>query len=193
MESRWNAPFAADVDTNISALDEWTFGGSRASRLLYVTLSTGVGGGLLVDGKIYRGSDGAHPEVGHQSINFRCSRPDRIECECGAPDCLEALVSGNGIRRIYGVPAEDLQEDQWSEVTWNLAQGLRNAAALYAPEVIVLGGGVALAREEKLLAPTREIMENHLKIVPPPELRLSALGPEAPLMGAVAAAMNGLE
>ena len=98
MESKWGCPFHVDVDTNVAAVGEYRWGGVPARRFLYITLSTGMGGGFLIDGKIYRGQDGAHPEVAHQSIHFRPLSPSAVHCECGAPDCLEALVSGNGIR-----------------------------------------------------------------------------------------------
>ncbi len=191
MEEIWRCPFYVDVDTNIAALGEYRFGGSAAARLLYVTVSTGMGGGFLVDGRIYRGMNGGHPEAGHQSINFRCSNPGAIECECGAPDCLEALVSGNGIRRIYGKPAEDLNEGEWDEVGYNLGQGLRNMAAVMLPDVIVLGGSVAVGGGDRLLAAARDVMRDCLKIVPAPELRISALGGDTALMGALSAAMDG--
>ncbi|RMH78683.1 MAG: ROK family protein [Calditrichaeota bacterium] len=190
METEFQAPFTVDVDTNLAALGEYTFGGERSSRLLYITLSTGMGGGLLLEGEIYRGVDGAHPEVGHQAIPFRCAYPERVQCECGAPDCLEGLISGNAIRRIYGKPPEALTDAEWAEVGYNLGQGLRNAAALYAPEVIVLGGGVALGGGEKLLTPAREVLRRHLNIVPVPEVRLSHLQDQAPLMGAIAVAIR---
>ncbi len=109
MEEKWGCPFRVDVDTNVAAVGEYRWGGVSAKRFLYLTLSTGMGGGFLVDGKIYRGGNGVHPEVGHQSIHFRCTNPSAVQCECGAPDCLEALVSGNGIRRIYGKPAEEVE------------------------------------------------------------------------------------
>jgi glucokinase len=89
MEARWQCPFWVDVDTNLAALGEYRFTGVTASPLLYLTLSTGMGGGLLVEGKIYRGAGGAHPEIAHQSIPYRCTYPERMACECGAPDCLE--------------------------------------------------------------------------------------------------------
>ena len=117
MEERWGCGFGVDVDTNVAAVGEYAFGGRRVGRMLYLTLSTGMGGGFLVDGKIYRGADGGHPEVAHQGVNFRCSFPERVACECGAGDCLEALVSGNGIRRVYGKAAEEQSEGEWDEVT----------------------------------------------------------------------------
>jgi len=188
MESKWNCPFHVDVDTNVAAVGEYRWGGIAVGRFLYLTLSTGMGGGFLVDGKIYRGKDSAHPEVGHQSIHFRSSNPSAVQCECGAPDCLEALVSGNGIRRIYGKSAENLSPEEWVEVAYNLGQGLRNMAALYAPDVIRIGGGVAVGGRENFIQAARKIMEEHLKLVPAPQVELSRLGYDTALRGAIAVA-----
>ena len=192
IQDRWHCPFHVDVDTNIAALGEYQASEDRVPRFLYLTLSTGMGGGFLVDGKIYRGANGEHPEVGHQAISFHCSHPERVRCECGNPDCLEALISGNGIRRIYGTPAEELTSAQWDEVAWNLGQGLRNLAAIYAPDVIVLGGGIMHGQGEKLLGPARLVMQQHLKIVPEPVVRLSSHGYNTALAGALAAGRLGL-
>jgi predicted NBD/HSP70 family sugar kinase len=149
-----------------------------------------MGGGYLVDGKIYRGMGGAHPEIGHQAINFRCAHPECVSCDCGAPDCLEALISGSGIRRIYGKPAEQLDEQEWAEVAYNLGQGLRNLATIYLPDLIVLGGGVAVGGGERLLAAARQVMADHLRLVPAPEIRLSDLGYDTALHGAIAIALR---
>jgi len=119
--------------------------------------------------------------------------PSRIQCECGAPDCLEALISGNGIRRIYGKPAEKLNDEEWSEVAYNLGQGLRNLSAILAPEVISLGGGVAVGGGEKLIHQARQVMEANLNLVPMPELRISTLGYDTALLGAVAVAIHGID
>jgi predicted NBD/HSP70 family sugar kinase len=190
MEARWNCPFRVDVDTNVAAIGEYRWGAVSAERFLYLTLSTGMGGGFLIDGKIYRGQGGAHPEVAHQSINFRCSNPSAVQCECGAPDCLEALVSGNGIRRIYGKPAEKLNLDEWEEVAYNLGQGLRNMAVLYAPDVIRIGGGVAVGGGERFVGAARAVMEEHLRLVPAPQVELSRLGYDTALRGAIAIALT---
>ena len=189
MKERWRCPFHVDVDTNVAALGEYRWGGLSAARFLYLTLSTGMGGGLLIDGKIYRGQGGAHPEVGHQSIHFRCSNPSAVQCECGVTDCLEALVSGNGIRRIYGKPAEALNAEEWEEVAYNLGQGLRNMAALYTPEIIRIGGGVAVGEGHGFISQAREVMEAHLKLVPAPRVELSQLGYDTALRGAIAMAL----
>jgi predicted NBD/HSP70 family sugar kinase len=190
MEETWGCPFHVDVDTNVAAVGECRWGGIAAMRFLYLTLSTGMGGGFLVDGNIYRGQDGAHPEVGHQSIHFRCANPSAVQCECGAPDCLEALVSGNGIRRIYGKSAENLNPQEWEEVAYNLGQGLRNMAALYAPDLIRIGGGVAVGGGERFLQAAKQVMEEHLKLVPAPQVELSQLGYDTALRGAVAMALT---
>jgi predicted NBD/HSP70 family sugar kinase len=124
-------------------------------------------------------------------VNFRCSNPAGLQCECGLPDCLEALVSGNGIRRIYGKPAEALDASEWEEVAYNLGQGLRNLAVIYAPEIISLGGGVALGGGEAFVNQARRVMEEHLKLVPAPQVSLSSLGYDTPLMGAIAIAIDG--
>ena len=193
MESKWGCAFRVDVDTNVAAVGEYRWGGILAKRFLYLTLSTGMGGGFLVDGQIYRGQDGAHPEVGHQSINFRSSNLRAVQCECGAPDCLEALVSGNGIRRIYGKPAEALTSQEWDEVAYNLGQGLRNMAVLYAPDLIRIGGGVAVGGGENFIHAAKIVMEEHLKLVPAPQVELSRLGYDTALRGAIAMALRGQE
>ncbi len=185
MRDRWQVPFRCDVDTNVAALGEYHLGAYTESRLLYLTLSTGMGGGLVVDGKIYRGGmGGVHPEVGHQAVPFRCSHPERVQCECGAPDCLEGLISGNAIRRIYGKPPEELAPAEWQEVAWNLGMGLRNLAAIYAPDVIAIGGGMA-RQGETLLEPARNVMAAHLKLVPAPRVVVSKLGYDTALRGAL--------
>jgi len=190
MEKKWNCPFFVDVDTNVAALGEYRWGGFPADRFLYLTISTGMGGGFLIDGSIYRGQDGAHPEVGHQSIHFHCTNPAAVQCECGAPDCLEALVSGNGIRRIYSKSAESLSQEEWDEVAYNLGQGLRNMATFYAPDVVVIGGGVALGGGEHLIQTATKVMEEHLKLVPAPQVILSRLGYDTALRGAIALALS---
>ncbi len=193
MESRWHCPFYVDVDTNLAALGECRFGGETADPLIYLTLSTGMGGGIIVNGRIFRGANGAHPELAHQSIPWWVKNPQTISCECGNPDCLEALVSGNGVQRVYGKPAEQLSLGEWEEVAYNFGQGLRNIAALWAPELIVLGGGVALGGGESFVSRAAEVMREHLRIVPAPRVKLSSLGYDTALLGALASAIYGLD
>ena len=192
MEQAWNCRVTLDVDTNLAALGEFAALARYPERLLYLTISTGMGGGFLVNGRIYRGANGTHPEVAHQSISFRCTHPENICCECGLPDCLEGIVSGNAIKRIYGKPAELLSETEWQEVSYNLGQGLRNLAAILAPDMIVLGGGVSIGRGPQLVRDAGKVMRENLRLVPAPALRLSELGYYTSLHGAVYAAVHGL-
>ncbi len=190
-EKRWQCPFAVDVDTSVAALAEYeaicALGRQPGppDRLLYMPWSTGIGGGLIVDGEIYRGADGAHPEIGHQAVNYRCSNPAAIQCECGVPDCLEALASGNGIRRVYGKSPEELTDDEWAEVAYNLVQGLRNLAVIYLPDVIVLGGGIAIGRGQQLIAAVECLLQEYVRIVAVPRIELSRLSNDTALMGAL--------
>jgi predicted NBD/HSP70 family sugar kinase len=190
-EAKYNCPFTVEVDTDAAALAEFRFGDERAARLLYVTLSTGCGAGFLIDGEIYRGTNGVHPEYAHQTVALHASTRNRdIPCECGAQGCLTALVSGNGIRHLYGVPAEQLDDQQWQEVAFHLGQGLRNWASILAPDVIVLGGGVAVGGGEKLLHEAQRVMQENVRLTPAPLVRLSNLGYDTALRGAIVLAMQ---
>ncbi len=192
MENHWQCPFYVDVDTNVAALGEYYHSHIRVHKFVYITISTGMGGGMLIDGNLDRGLNGAHPEIAHQTIPYRCAHPENILCECGLPDCLEALISGNGIRRIYGKPAENLISDEWDEVSYNLGQGLRNIATIYSPDRIHLGGGVAVGGGNRLINQAAAIMREHMRLVPPPIVCLSTLGYDTALVGAITIARLGL-
>jgi glucokinase len=179
MQERWRCPFMVDVDTNVAALGEYRFGGERKSPLLYMTISTGVGGGLLIDGQIYRGANGAHPEVGHIFVR------SGAKCSCGQDGCLEAWISGYAIQRNLGAKPQDLPNGQWDYLSSYLSVAIRNLTAVLAPAVIVLGGGIGLE-----LAKSIRAVEPGL--VPMPEVRASRLGYDTALMGAVSIAMQGL-
>lgn len=182
----FGCPVRIDVDTNVAAVGEYVIGGYAAERMLYLTISTGMGGGMIVGGKVYRGARGVHPEAAHQAVPYRCRHPTRVACECGAPDCLEALVSGNAIKRIYGVRGEDLHDEAaWAEIAFNLGLGIRNLAVLYAPEVVVLGGAIGVRRARELLPGVREVLAERLKLVPVPEVRVSVLDYDTALRGAL--------
>jgi predicted NBD/HSP70 family sugar kinase len=190
MEREYGCSFHVDVDANLAALAEYHHSSAKPSRLLYLTISTGMGGGMVENGLIYRGMNGEHPEVGHQSVAYRFAEGRCVVCSCGSNGCLEALVSGNGIRRLYRKPPEELSGPEWEEVAWNLGQGLRNLAAIYLPDEIVLGGGVAFGARDTLLAPAIEVMRDHLKIVPHPKVSTSELGEHNVLTGAILLALS---
>lgn len=183
MEDRWGCPFHFGVDTDVAAVAEYYLAGLEVERFLYVTVSTGVGGGFLINGQVYRGLGGAHPEVGHQAIAARCKYPERVLCGCGNSDCLEALVSGSGIERVYGKPAKELLQDEWDEVAFNLSQGLRNMVTILSPDLIVLGGGVTTGGGQFFLEKTYAHLRESLTLVPVPEIRVSDLGYDTALLG----------
>jgi glucokinase len=185
MEARYGCAFHYGVDTDVAAEAEYYLAGLTVARFLYVTISTGVGGGFLLDGKVYRGIGGIHPEVGHQSLAARCEHPERVLCGCGNRDCLEALVSGSGIARVYGKPAQDLEADEWDEVAFNLSQGLRNMIMLLAPDLIVLGGGVTTGGGQFFLEKTYAYLRENLTLAILPEIRISELGYDTALLGAI--------
>lgn len=186
LEAEFGCPVRIDVDTNVAAVGEYVLGRHGAERLLYLTISTGMGGGMVVGGRVHRGARGAHPEAAHQAVPFRCRHPERVACECGAPDCLEALVSGNAIRRIYGVRGEELRDDAaWEEIGFNLGLGIRNLAVLYAPDVVVLGGAIGVRRGGQLLPMVREVLAERLRLVPTPEVKVSSLDYDTAVRGAL--------
>ena len=186
LEEEFHCPFAVDVDTNAAALGEWKARGRKPRRLLYLTISTGMGGGFVVDGSLFRGAGGEHPEVAHQGI----AGGAEARCECGASGCLEERVSGSGIRRRFGKPAENLTGAEWAEVGRDLGQGLRNLVTILAPDLIAIGGGVAIGAGEKLLGPARETAAAALRLVSLPAVELSVLGYDTALQGALALAME---
>jgi len=193
MEERYGCAFSVDVDTNLAALAEYHHALEKVPRFFYLTVSTGVGGGMIVDGEIYRGMHGEHPEVGHQSVPYRLADERTVACPCGSNGCLEALISGGGIRRLYRKPPEELSGAEWEEVAWNLGQGLRNLAVICLPDVIVVGGGVTYGARETMLAPAIQVMRDHLKIVPHPKVVASEMGEQNVLGGAILLAQRSVK
>lgn len=183
MEEKWQCPFEVDVDTNVGALAEYEADSTQPARLLYMTISTGIGQGLCLDGELYRGGfNHTHPEIGHQKIIVGT---EPVPCDCGAFNCLSAFVCGSGIEKLYGKKAEQLNDREWEEVTDRLGLGLANATLFYAPDVIALGGGVVMGGGEKMLARLNQIVRQEVKIIRPPPIRLSICGHDAPLLGAI--------
>ena len=90
LQSELDLPIAVENDADAAALGEANWGdASPGGTFIYVTISTGIGGGILIDGNLYRGVDGAHPEFGHQILDHSGPR-----CYCGARGCWEVLASG---------------------------------------------------------------------------------------------------
>ncbi|MGN6563174.1 MAG: ROK family protein [Thermomicrobiales bacterium] len=182
LAQRLGAPVEMDNDANCAALGEWRAGaGQDARTLVYYTISTGVGTGVVIEGRIHRGAHDT--EGGHQIV-----QPGGVPCPCGSRGCLEAVASGTAIRARYGRAAEEIDDPAvWEEVAGFLALAINNTAMLLCPEVVVIGGGVS-TQGERLLAPLRRQCAELIRMVPVPAIRLAGLGQDSGLIGALALA-----
>ena len=125
LESEFQIPVTLENDANASALAEYRFGGGRGyNAVLYMTMSTGIGGGIVIDGQIYHGANDSAGEVGHQIL-----LPDGPPCGCGKRGCLEALCSGPAIaRRAQAAIRKPLTDESVSPAALlNLANGCSEA------------------------------------------------------------------
>lgn len=152
VRSELGVPAVMDNDANVGALGEAIHGAGKGCRsVFYMTLSTGIGGGIFLDGAIWRGPDSYAGEIGHLTI-----RPDGPVCLCGASGCFERMCGGLWLERDYGRPAKYLLDDAAFTASYvvNLALGLKAAIMLLNPERIVIGGGISKAGD-KLFGPLR--------------------------------------
>jgi len=139
-------PVVLDTDVNAAAIGEYSLGAGRdADPLVYVTVGTGVGGGVFVNGAPLHGM--VHPEIGHIHVPAPvASRAVHPECQCPYHKaCLEGYVSGAALAKRWGVgSARDLPDDSpaWEEAAGLLAYGLVNLILTLSPRRIILGGGV---------------------------------------------------
>ncbi len=152
LRTAFGRPVYLENDADAATLGECFAGaGQDSSRVVMLTLGTGVGGGVVIDGRVYRGTQGEHPELGHIPID-----PDGPSCYCGTRGCLESIASGTSI----GAAGRALGMSDSRDVFARCAQGEPAAAAIldrarsalgiaswtilhtFMPELIVLGGGV---------------------------------------------------
>ncbi len=136
-------PVIMDNDANVGALGEYHFGAAKGcSPLFYMTLSTGIGGGILLNGENVRGADGWAGEIGHINI-----QPDGPECLCGARGCFERMCCGLWLERDYGRSARELLDDPVfvERYVVFLARGLKTCIMVLNPARIVIGGGLSKA------------------------------------------------
>jgi len=182
-----DTPAIMDNDANAGALGEAVYGAGRGhDPLFYMTLSTGIGGGIYAAGRICRGADGWAGEIGHVSI-----RPDGPECLCKARGCFERLCCGLWLERDHGKPAKELLCDPnfVARYVVDLALGLKACIMLLNPSRIVIGGGISNAGDA-LFWPLRVELDRQitdwsgarLDVVP------AALGNDSVLYGALALA-----
>jgi glucokinase len=207
-------------DVRIATLGELTFGhGKTARTMAFFALGTGIGGGLVIDGKLRLGPLGAAGELGHQTV-----LPDGPRCGCGNRGCLETLASGpaliaDGVRLLNSGMAPRLHEfvdgdpgrvtpkelaaaaqagdeavqDTLRRAAEFLAIGVANVVVAIHPELIVFGGGVA-QMGDVLLDPVRQAVRRRVRMIPTDDLKieLSLLGNHAGILGGVALAAQSV-
>lgn len=214
-EQAFGVPAAVDNDATAGAVAEWRFGAGRergVRSLVYLTVSTGVGGGLILDGRPYRGSAGNAGELGHLTIDI-----DGDPCACGRRGCLEAYASGTNIARrarealaagepsslaaLETVTARDVAEAAaagdalaarvWDETTRMLGSAVATILDVLNPELVVLGGGVTGAGDA-LLQPVREVAlrEAMSPAAGSADVVLATLGEELGVVAAAAVALD---
>jgi glucokinase len=177
-----------DNDANVGALGEALYGAGRGYRpLFYMTLSTGIGGGIITSADaIYRGADSYAGEIGHMTI-----RPDGPECLCGAHGCLERMCCGLWLERDHGRPATELLRDPAfvEHYVVDLAMGLKAAIMLLNPARIVIGGGISKAGD-RLFVPLRAELGRQITAWSRARIDVVAaeLGDDSVLYGAMALA-----
>jgi glucokinase len=220
MQERLGLPVYVDNDANVAALAEFLYGAGRGARdVVMLTIGTGIGGGLVLGGEVFRGSTGAAAELGHIVIE-----EDGPKCQGNCPNrgCVEALASGTAIAKAGNAVAE---RDPDSALGKALAEGpivgrtvtelalagdgparevvaeagrhigvaLSSLANIFDPDAFVIGGGVS-AVGDLLLDPAREELRS--RALPPMNerpVKLAELGPDAGMIGAAAMALIELD
>jgi glucokinase len=191
-------PVAIVNDARAFTLAEGRVGAGRGCRTVAcVTLGTGVGGGVMIDGRLHLGRNGKAGEIGHQVVE-----PDGPPCGCGNHGCVEPLTQAATLARLAGrTTAEEVYEaaaagdarakDAIRQVARYLGIALANVLAVLGPDRIVIGGGIAGAGE-LVLDPIREATRARSTIVGAKDIEIVAaqLGPEA---GAIGAALAGYD
>ncbi|MBS7652368.1 MAG: ROK family protein [Candidatus Bathyarchaeia archaeon] len=217
LEEEFKVPVRLINDCSAAALGEHIYGAGRGvNHLVYVTLSTGIGGGAIVDGHLLQGKDGNAHEVGHLTIDPY----SELTCGCGCRGHWEAYCGGINIpnyarlllrgRKIERGPLLELAEGNLQRLTaetifraaglgdptalWVVekigevnAVGFANIVNVYDPELITVGGSIALKNQELILRPIEQGITNHL-INRKPKIIITPLGEDAVLYGALALA-----
>lgn len=217
LEQRFGRPVAVQNDANCAALGEWLYGGhGPTEHLWYLTVSTGVGSGIIANGQLLDGFNTTAGEIGHTVIDL-----DGPDCPCGNRGCVEAICSGTSIARAARAALRDGQPSRMAELAGGVEQvtsdvvaraaaegdelagavffhaadtlgaAVVNAIHLLSPEVIVIGGGVTLAGE-LLYGPVRDRVARKTMALCGRGVRIvpPALGEDSGLVGAIALAMR---
>jgi len=209
LSERLSIPVFIDNDVRVNLYGEWFFGaGKGLQNVVLLTLGTGLGAGIVLDGRVLYGATASAGEIGHMNM-YREGRP----CNCGSSGCFGRYVSARGLVQTFRekrpcaadeITAEMLAEafdksdpaaiEAFRETGEILGFGLANIINLYNPEMVIIGGGMANAGE-RLLAPTRESAEAHALKVPFAACSIvtAALGDSAGMFGAAAYAKLRLD
>ena len=208
LEKAFGVPAALENDADAPALGEWAWGAGQGKQtFLLVTVGTGIGAGLITSGRVYRGVDGAHPEIGHMVVD-----PAGPLCFCGAHGCWESLASGPSMARqaqaahparVYRAASElcatalagDEHAQQAVERTaYYLGLGLANLVTLFTPEVIALGGGLMQALSQ-FRPGIDAVIAQMCKLVPKEQVRImpAYFGAQAGLVGAARVGLAAIE
>lgn len=212
IEERLRVPTVIENDAKLAALGEYVYGAGRGFRnIFYITISTGIGGGIIIDGEILHGLGNGAGEVGHTIV-----LPDGPLCGCGLRGCLDALCSGTAIvrraRKLLAKGAPSLIErmvnhtdeitaqtiavaaqsgdplacEIWAEMIHFLSIGIGNVITILAPEAVILGGGVVAAGEQ-LLGPLRPLIHQRVTMLPAEKVEIlqAALAGESGVYGAL--------
>lgn len=210
---RFNIPVVLDNDANTAALGEYVHGAGRGFKnIIYITVSTGIGGGIIINGEIFHGVGAGAGEIGHTIV-----QPDGIRCNCGSTGCLETICAGVHIARrarerlangepsimremtanISKITAKTVVEamrrndkpaiEIWDETCRYLAVGIANSITLLAPEAVVIGGGIAAATGEILFEPLQRLVPQFVSMVPADRINIlpAELGSESGVCGAL--------
>ena len=208
MADRFALPVRMDNDANAAALAEWKLGRGRGTRhMVMLTLGTGIGGGLVLDGRLYRGSIGAGAELGHIVIEH-----DGPRCQgaCTGRGHMEALASGSTAdklaRAAFGEAADAAELVRRAEagdararaalveIGRRLGSGIGTLVNIFNPELVVVGGGFAAAGD-LVLEPAREVVAREALSPARDLVRIvrAMLGPEAGMVGAGLMAFEALD
>jgi glucokinase len=206
MATQFELPVGVDNDANAAAMAEWRWGAGRgANDLVMLTLGTGIGGGLILSGRPYRGTIGTGAEFGHIVVEH-----DGPPCKCGGHGHLEAVASGRAAdraaRELYGSSADSHELvrraragegpalEALAELGRRLGSGIGSLVNAFDPELVIIGGGFAEAGE-LVLGPARE--QAHAEALPAMRDRLqiirAELGAEAGVLGAALVGFEALE
>ncbi|HET9408767.1 MAG TPA: ROK family protein [Candidatus Sulfotelmatobacter sp.] len=203
LSQEFRVPVAMENDADAVALGEALLGAAKGkASVICVTVGTGIGGGIIFEGRLYRGVDQSHPEIGHHVVD-----PSGPICFCGARGCWEVLARGPAMvewlttqapkdyPHLKGLTAKKICElaqqgdalarQTVERETYYLGLGVANLVTLFSPEAIVLGGSV-MGSAHLFLDDLRATIRRHCGLVPfhRTEVTLASLGPDAPLLGA---------